>query len=218
MNITIFGATGALGRETLEESLRQGHQVTALVRNPKKLGGNKAGLNIVAGDALDKLAVATAIRGADAVISALGGPPKGTRLAEEDLLQNATRNIVEAMTEHGVERLLYVSAWGVGDSRDHTTALFRYLIQPLAVKDEYVSKEVQEQIVSSSPLNWTLVRPTILTNRPASGYVSGRQLRFEWWRNFVPPTISRADVAQFMLEEIDGGSRYSRSPVMVSGK
>jgi putative NADH-flavin reductase len=218
MNITVFGATGALGTEIVKEGLKRNHQLTVLVRNPQKLGDDKASLNIITGDAIDKMAVAKAIHDADMVVSALGGPPKGTQIAVEELLQNATQNIVEAMTEYKVNRLLYVSAWGVGDSRGYTTAMFRYIIQPLAVKAEYANKEIQEQIVSTSNLNWTLVRPTILTNHSKSGYVSGRQLKFEWWHNIIPPMISRADVAQFILDESDDKSRYSMSPVMITGE
>src|SRR5258707_637470 len=125
MNIVIFGASGALGTKVVGEGLSRGHQVTVLVRDPTRLRVDPSAVQVVTGNAHDKAVVSRVIRGADAVISALGGPPKGTAIPEQELLHHATRTIVDAMTEQGIARLVYVSAWGVGDSRSHTTLTFR---------------------------------------------------------------------------------------------
>jgi uncharacterized protein YbjT (DUF2867 family) len=84
------------------------------------------------------------------------------------------------------------------------------------VADEYADKELQERIVSTSGLDWTLVRPTVLTDGPAHPWVAARQLAFAWWRNVLPPMISRASVARFIVDEVERPS-WARQPVLLSG-
>lgn len=163
MNVALFGGTGDLGLSVAREAVRRGHRLAILARDPNRVD-SQLGARCVKGDARDQSAVEAAIEDADVVISALGGPPKGTVMPAAELLHHATETIVVAMQKAGVKRLLYTSAWGVGDSRARVGPMMNYVIRPIVVKDEYADKEIQEEIIMRSPLDWTVVRPTVLTN------------------------------------------------------
>ena len=203
MHIVIFGATGATGRCLVEQALDQGYDVTAFARNPLALTLRHDRLSIVRGDVFQSATVREAIANQDVVLCAIGGHDR-LRVAlsghprSPGLCTIGTRNIIEAMRSLGVSRLICLSAWGIGDSKGRVPVLFRNVIFPLLMKEEYEEKEAQEQLIRQSPLDWTIVRPSRLTNGPRTGaYRMQSSLKFSWQSH-----ISRADVADGLLKQL----------------
>jgi putative NADH-flavin reductase len=210
MNLLVFGSTGATGRLIVEQALSQGHNVTAYGRNATILGINDPHFTFVQGDALDKTQVDRAMQGQDAVISALGGSKHHGPIPESQQLYHATQIIVDSMIRHHIKRLVYITAWGVGDSRNKVPPFFRYVLVPIIVKREYADKEMQESIIRQTGLDWTILRPVILTNGPRSGK---HQLTDTVNRLFMS-RVSRADVADVALLVVNDPS-YARRAVFV---
>jgi len=203
MNIVIFGATGATGRYLVEQALEQGYDVAAFARNPLALPIRHAHLSIVTGDVFEQASVEEAVANQDAVLCAIGGHDR-LRVArsrhprQPGLCSVGTRNILDAMKKYHVSRFICLSAWGVGDSKDRLPFVFKHIILPLLMKEEYEDKEAQEQLIRQSTLDWTIVRPARLTNGPRTGrYRMQASLEFSSQWN-----ISRADVADCMLKQV----------------
>lgn len=190
MKLAIFGASGATGRQLLEQALAAGHQVTILVRNPASIPLQNKRLKVVSGDARDPEMVSAVIAGQDAVLSTLGATNPGP----VTICTEAMTQILAAMSRHGVRRLVALSAYGVLDS--HTGGLYNRLVW-LLKKDKMLDKEQMERLIQQSRLDWTLVRPPALTNGPHThNYKVGTNLPIK-----VTSHISRADVADFMLRQ-----------------
>jgi putative NADH-flavin reductase len=208
MKLTIVAATGGIGRRALEQALAAGHDVTAVVRNPRKL---PSGVPAVTVDlaAADPAALESAVAGADAVLSCLG--PHS--VSEAGIASRGTRAIVQAMQATGVRRIVVVSAAPISTvpSPGRPTPpkhdpgdgfLMRHLAAPLikaAFRTPYADLAQMEDVLRDSGLDWTVVRPPRLTNRPLSGSYRtalGRNLR----RGIL---VSRADVAHLMLRMLD---------------
>jgi putative NADH-flavin reductase len=204
MKLTIFAATGGIGRQTLEQAVAAGHDVTAVVRNPKKLSRQ---VRVVTSDlaAPDLQGLASAIRGADAVLSGLG--PHST--SEAGIACQGTRAIVQAMQAAHVRRIVAVSAAPIGSvpspgrptppKHDPGDGFFmRHLLGPLtkaALRKVFADLARMEDLLRDSGLDWTVVRPPRLTDKPVTGTyrtAQGQNLR----RGLF---ISRADVAHLML-------------------
>ena len=132
---------------------------------------------------------------------------EGTRL-----FSDSTRILVDAMKATGVKRLISVTGLGAGDSRGHGGLLYDAVVFPLLLKRIYDDKDVQEWIIKSSGLDWTIVRPGLLTNRPATHRY--RVLtRSEDWRS---GTISRADVADFLVRSVDDRAQIGTTPLLIN--
>jgi putative NADH-flavin reductase len=169
MHIAIFGATGVTGRCLIEQALDQGYDVTAFARNPAVVTTQHVRLSMVRGDVFDPATVQEAVANQDAVLCTIGGHDR-LRAARSrhprppGLCTIGTRNILAAMKTLGVSRLIYLSAWGIGDSKGRVPVIF-----PLLMKEEYEDKETQEQLIGHSTLDWIIVRPSRLTNGPRTG-------------------------------------------------
>jgi putative NADH-flavin reductase len=208
MKITIFAATGGIGRQALEQAIAAGHDVTAVVRNPARLSGKT---RIVAADlaAPDPAALSAAIGGADAVLSGLGPRP----LSEAGITSRGTRAIIQVMRATGVRRIVAVSAAPIGTvpspgfqnppQHDPGDGFFmRYLLSPLTkvvLRRHYADLALMEEMLRDSGLDWTVVRPPRLTDKPLSG-----RYRTAFGQNLRGGlTISRADVAHLMLSVLE---------------
>lgn len=206
MNILVFGASGPLGRRIVERALAGGHRVTAFGRTADRMV-SRPGLRTVVGDALDPTAVAAVVPGHDAVVSALGQTSRHSAP-----LHPAAAGIIARMRAVGVHRLVWVSSHGVGDARRRSGVVFERVIAPLLVRAEFADKERQEALVSASDLDWTIVRPARLTDGPATGSVrAAPRLRLG-----VRSSISRADVADFVLAELASGQHLLTAPTIAS--
>jgi putative NADH-flavin reductase len=208
MRLTIFAATGGVGRQVLEQAVAAGHDVTAVVRNPAKVA---ADVRIVRADLADPDpdVLASAVKGADAVLSGLGPHSR----AEAGIAAPGTRAIVEAMKAADVRRILVVSAAPAGTvptpGRPHPPKhdpgdgfFMRHVLGPVskvALGPVFADLAEMEDVLRSSGLDWTSVRPPRLTDKPATG-----AYRTAVGENVRGGTVvSRADVAAFMLAVLD---------------
>lgn len=206
--ILVLGATGGTGQQVVSQALQKGHLVTVLVRTPERLTTTSDRLRVLTGSVTDDApALAAAVRGQDVVISALGA---GKSLKPSGLIARSVPAIVRAMKDEGVRRLIFTSGYGVGATRRDVPLLPRVLIR-LLLRDIYADKDAGEADLRRSDLDWTLVYPVTLTNGPRTGqYRVGERLTL---RGF--PTISRADVADFLLSQVEDGT-HVRQGVLIS--
>lgn len=205
--ILVLGATGGTGRLIIKQALSGGYDVAALVRSPER-AGDLQGVELIAGDARDEAALRQALKGRDAVVSALGTPASPFR--EVTLLSSATTALVSAMKAEHVSRLVCITGIGAGDSAGHGGFLFDNLIFPILLRNVYADKNRQEEVIRSSGLDWVLVRPSVLNNRPG-----GQTIRaLTDLSGFHGGTISRDDVAQFVLEQVQHDAWVHRSPLI----
>ncbi len=205
--ILVLGATGGTGRLIVAQSLARGYDVTALVRSPGK-AKSLPGAKLVVGDARDPKVLREVLRGRDAVVSALGTPASPFR--EVMLLSEVTRTLVGAMRDEGVARLVAVTGIGAGDSRGHGGFAFDRLILPLLLRHVYADKDRQEDIVRQSGLDWVLVRPTVLSNKPGRGAVRA----LVDLAGFHGGSIAREDVARFVLDQVETDAWIGRTPLI----
>jgi putative NADH-flavin reductase len=190
----------------LKAAQAEGYSVTALARDPQALSDVGPGVVVVPGDAFDESSVRHCVSGQNAVLIALGAK-RGTG---STVCSDGTQNIVNAMTQSGVSRVICISARGVGDSADGAGFVFSKIIRPLLLKNEYADKEKQETILTASPLEWTIVRP----GRLADGSPS-KAIRESVHMSGSPTAqIPRASVAQFVVGELEH-PRYMRQAVTI---
>lgn len=213
MNIAIFGASGSTGKLLVSRCLAAGYNVTALVRTPASFPiADPNHLRVVEGNAFDPSAVRQAIEGADVVLSALGA----RSLKREDVLERAIPIIVSAMQQTGVRRIIALgSAGALPTSLDKQPAWRRWIVQNIMyntlLKWPVASQISQWNSLSHSNLDWTMVMPPMLTNSPAHGI-------YRIDSDALPPNgsrISRADVADFMMQQIDN-SQWIKRGVYIS--
>ncbi len=213
--ILIVGASRGTGLETVRKALAAGHSVRALARSASTIPIEDEKLEKVTGDATDKTALLNALEGVDAVIVTLGAAPSAsTTISGTRLFSTATRALVDTMKETGVRRLVAVTGIGAGESRGHGGLLYDWVIFPLVLKRVYDDKDVQEQIIRQSGLDWTIVRPGLLTNGPATGQYRALLDPSEWRAG----QISRADVADFLVREVAERKYAGQAPVLLGGE
>jgi putative NADH-flavin reductase len=209
--VLIIGASKGIGLETVKCALKAGHRVRAMARSVVRIPVRDANLETVTGDALDPDAVTRALAGVDVVIQTLGvtaGPEflfKPVRL-----FSDATCVLVAAMEETGVRRLICVTGLGAGDSRGRGGLLYNSAFH-LFLGRVYDNKDVQERIIRKSKLDWTIARPGILTHGPMTGGYQVLDNPDDWRCGF----ISRADVAHFLVKQIDNDQYLGKTPVLI---
>ena len=206
MKLLVFGATGPTGQHIVSQALKQGHDITAFVRNPPKLKAAGSRLRLVTGSVPDDpQTVAEAVRGRDAVISALG---VGQTFRPRGLIARSVPVIVSAMERQGVSRLIFLSAAGVGHT--YPLPLLLGLFTRTLLRWIYADKAVGEALIAASQLDWTVVHPVILTHGVKTGrYRVGERLALDGGR-----TISRADVAHFVLTQLSDRTYVRKTPVI----
>jgi putative NADH-flavin reductase len=211
MKLVIFGATGGTGQALVQQALDRGHTVTAFVRKASRMRIKDARLSLALGNVLDYGTVEAAIAGQDAVLSALGHKQW---LIKSSILSRGTRNILAAMTKCGVRRFVCETSLGVGDSRGRLGILYTFFLIPLLLYYYFRDKELQEQYIKQSALDWVIVRPALLTNGKQTGAVNdGKNVGSRLFTH----SISRADVASFMLSEVKDDRYLRETPGVESG-
>ncbi len=195
MKIAIFGGTGRVGNEVLNQALAAGHEVVALVRSPEKLTVEDK-LTIIKGNVTDVEAVARTISGADLVFSALG-TDKTTTLTE------AVPHMVKAMKENDISRIVTIGTGGILQSRIDSEKL-RYQAGDSNRRLTFAAEEHHKvyDLLRESELNWTIVCPTYLPDGEAEG-------NYRTERDFLPEDgkkISVGDTANFAYEELVTGN------------
>ncbi|MFF3639678.1 NAD(P)-dependent oxidoreductase [Streptomyces sp. NPDC002564] len=199
MRLTVFGATGGIGREIVRQALTAGHQVTAVVRDPARLTVTGEGLEVFRADVRDPQALRPAVAGRDAVLSGLGARNRAD--AARGLATELTRAVLRAVDAEGTRRLLVVSAAPVGPRAAGSPVMDRAVLAVIgaALKGVYTDLAAMEAELAASATDWTSVRPPRLLDRPLTGSyrtVIGGSPR-------SGRTIGRADVAHAMLGMID---------------
>jgi uncharacterized protein YbjT (DUF2867 family) len=207
MRILVMGATGATGRLIVGEAVAKGYEVVALVRSKAK-AADLAGAELIEGDARDAAALTRAIAGCDAVISSLGTSMSPFR--EVNMLSTATRALVGVMAEQSIRRLVCITGMGAGDSRGHGGFFYDRLFEPLMLRKVYKDKDRQESAIRASALDWIIVRPTVLNDKPARGRIRA----LTDLSGVHGGTISRADVADFVVQQVTADMWLRKAPLI----
>lgn len=212
MRVLICGATGNIGRLTTDKALQAGHEVTAFARSPQKLE-NKEHLYKAQGDVMDADSVNAVMVNQDVVLAVFGAPPNWSNITSvRDLCTVGTRNIMDAMKQYGVKRLVCMTGIGAGNSKGHGRFVFDNLILPVMLGRIYVDKNRQEKEVMESDLDWIIVRPTELTDDAESNdYRVLTNLKDE-----KAKTIARADVADFLVKQIESDCYLHQTPLITN--
>jgi len=207
MKVLVFGSTGRTGRHLVAQALEQGHAVTAFARDPSKLEMRHEKLRLVRGDVLDPTSVESAVRGQDALLSALGAGPGQPKTVFSD----GMRTILRMMETRGVSRIVCVSAAGV--LHENAGSFLGNALLGLsrrALRGVYEGHRWQLEAIRESSVKWVAVRPVLLTNGPRTGkyrvVLEGIPKKGYW--------ISRADVADFMLKQLTRDGYVRRLPAI----
>jgi len=195
MKIIIFGASGGTGLEVIRQALEAGHLVTAFVRTPSKLNIEHPNLTIFQGNVMDAAAVEKAIAGQDAVISTLGP----TRPLVPAMMETGARNIITAMKNHGLRRLISTTGAGVHQPEDQPKFmdLLIGVLLNLFARDVVGDSAEGVRLIQSSGLDWTIVRFPRLMNGLHTG-----KYRVGYVSKASSTQFSRADAADFLLKEL----------------
>jgi putative NADH-flavin reductase len=213
MKIIVFGATGGTGKLIVSQALAKGHSVTAFVRNPEGLTADPH-LRVIQGDLFDLATVVDAVRGHRAVLSALGARSR----QKADILANAIPVMLEAMRQEYVTRLIVLGA--SGGQRDHgkyqnaLTNMAIWVAKKTVLKHPFVDQAAQERLLAASDVDYTIVRAPRLLDGPFTG-------TYRVLPDALPPgalSISRADVADFMLQQLTDPRFHRQGPYIGSGK
>jgi putative NADH-flavin reductase len=202
MKILILGATGATGKNLIEQAVKAGHDVTAYVRNPAKLLNLQNKIHIIPGELHDAIKLTEAVKGQDAVLSSLGYK----NLFDKSLfVSKAIQTVINAMNLYGVKKIVYESASGVGGKESVSNPVLRFFLNLFHAANPFKDHFQVETILKNSAVNWTIIRPGMLTNGSLKGkYRSGVNLKRTIY-------ISRADVAHCMLQAIDDKEMSNKS-------
>jgi uncharacterized protein YbjT (DUF2867 family) len=195
MNILVIGASQGTGALAVKAALAKGHQVTAFARSPQKLALQHPNLKRLPGDFHQPPSVSAAMPGHDAVIITASATKMSAFKENPHYFSQGTGYAIDAMKSAGVKRLVVLSALGTGASRPLVAWPIRVLAIGFLLKEAFADHEVQEQQVRDSGLEWTIARPGRLTDGPARlQYVKTTAIEA------VPSSISRADVADFLVQ------------------
>lgn len=204
MKIAIFGASGRTGILTVYQALDKGHQVTAFARKASSVTIQHKNITVIQGDILEYDKVKQAIEGQDVIILALGVETR----KPTTVLSEGTKNIIRAMEETGVNRLICMSSAGI--LGNDAGFLFGKIIMPLFLKQVFIDKVRQMKLIQESKLDWVIIRPTGLTDAPKTGKYKITEGAPGSLR------IPRADVADFMLKLVTD-KQYDRQMPAIAG-
>jgi putative NADH-flavin reductase len=199
MKLTVFGATGGVGRQVVQQALDAGHEVIAVVRAPARLPipAHERLKVVTVTDLTDHEALLPVVTGRDAVISALG-PANNKQARTAPIAGAALRAILTAMDQAGVRRLSAISAAPVGPAAEGEGLLTRAVVLPLLrrlQRDTYADLTAMEEAIGASRTEWTVIRPPMLVDKP----LTGTYRRVVGGNVAGGRTISRADVADALL-------------------
>ena len=205
MKLAIIGGTGKTGKELLKQGLEAGHHITALVRNPKKVKIQHPNLKVIQGNVLNAADLEGIFKDKEAVLSALGHK---RFLGPSNILSQGTENILQAMKTDKVSRFICITSTGINDNRFKLGLYYTLFVIPFIVFFYFRDKAKQERLIMESDLNWTVVRPGQMTNgKKRMQYKQGANLG----SYILTKMISRADVAHFMLSQINSPTYYQKA-------
>lgn len=208
MKVIVFGATGNVGKLTVQRLLQDGHEVTAFARRPEQINLTHENLHLAAGNATDPQSVAAAIEGHDSVVITLGAGMN----RKSTIRSQGTLNVIRGMQAHGVKRLICQSTLGTHESNPNLNFFWKRIMFGALLRPVFRDHELQEQLVWASGLDWTIVRPSAFDDGPATGRFKegfGPTERLKTLR------ITKADIAAFLSRQISD-MRYMRRAVAIS--
>lgn len=206
VRLLVLGGSGGTGRQVVAQALDAGHDITVLARDPSEVGVQHQRLRMIQGDVIASAALGEAMRGQEAVISAIG---RGKSFKSENLIAQSVPGIIAAMRANGVKRLIFTSALGVGDSYRDSPLLPKIFFRTL-LRGIYADKLIGDQMIRNSGLDWTIVQPVVLTNGPLTrNYRVGEQLRLSGVNK-----VSRADAAHFIIDRINDRSTFGKTLIV----
>lgn len=209
MNVAILGSTGKVGTHLVEQALDRGWDVIAFARSPEKLSDLRERVTVVEGDVQDADAVDRAVRDADAVVSAVGH----TESSADNVLEVTARHVVAAMNEHGVDRLVTLVGAGVDTDMDDTT-FSRWMVRTtmkLFVGAMLQDAQRHSDVIRETDLDWTIVRPPRLNDDEPTGETRAGYLDLGF-----SDQITRADLASFMLDQVESDEWVGELPMVAN--
>lgn len=200
--IIVFGASGATGSQVVAQALEAGHTVTAVVRNPTTFLMQHPKLFVIKGDVMMRETFSNVVHGQDIVISAIG-----SRNTKPTTLYSAgIKNIISTMQEHKIQRIICLSAGALYTNPQmglFIRLLTRLVLQPI-LKEPYADMRLMETILQESALDYTIIRPPRLTNKPLT-----RKYRSVINDHLTRPfSITRADLAHYILNHLDDSRTF----------
>lgn len=208
MKVVVFGATGRTGRRVVERALEAGHEVTGVARTPSKMELTHERLILEQGDILDYDSFASVLQGQDAVVSTVG---KGEFFSRVKLYSEGIENIIRAMENYGLSRLIAISSGGTHPGWDRNNSIFyEFVIKRIFLRGEYADMRRMEDLIMDTDLDWTIVRPSGLSDEDGTGEY---QVKVGY---SVPEsdTTTRDDLAEFIVDELES-DHYVREGVAV---
>lgn len=214
MNILLLGGTGRTGKLVLQVAKEQGHRVNCLVRNAGKIP-NSEGAQVFEGNAINSDDLEKAISGCEAVVSVLNISrtsdfPWARLRTPSNYLSEVMTNTIRLAKKHSIKRLVVCSAWGVAETKKDLPTWFNWFIDNSNIGVAYKDHERQEKLLNDSDIDWTIVRPSGLTNSKK------QQKIIESYANSPAPKllISRLSVARFMIEALKRDDLIKKAPVI----
>lgn len=209
--VLIIGASKGIGLETVKAALAAGYTVRAFARSAANIPIDDVRLTKIPGDALSRADIDKALDGVDAVIQSLGVASLGELAGGSTLFSQSTRILIDAMKATGVARLIAVTGLGAGNSRGRFGFFYDRIMFPLFLARIYADKDVAEGMIANSGLAWTIARPGILTNGPATMHYKVLPNSEDWRYG----SISRRDVAEFLVQQISDRRMLGKTPLLI---
>jgi putative NADH-flavin reductase len=206
MRVTVFGASGRVGRHVVAAARAAGHELTVLSRSAEL--PVREGVAVVKGDMGELEAVRRAVAGSEAVVSAVG--PRNNTRGDELALEAGMRNVTQAMADGGVRRLVVLSGAAVtvpGDRKPVIDTVASRFVRLMA-RHVVGAKQREFQVIAATDLDWTALRPAIVTDGEPRGYRLSMQLR-------PGARTTRADVGQAMVDQLTDAEFIRRAPFVL---
>jgi putative NADH-flavin reductase len=209
--ILVVGGSRGIGLEVCRIAATRKHFVRSMSRASRPADKTGKSYEVFNGDALNAADISRALEGIDVVVQALGVPQSlDFILKPVTLFSKATRVLLPAMKQAGVSKLVAVTGFGAGDSREAINFLQKPAFD-MIFKKAYDDKSVQERLIEESDLEWLIVRPGVLMNWPTKGDYTVLTRPREW-RNGI---VARADVADFIVKRIETDNLNREKPVII---
>lgn len=204
MKLLVLGATGKVGKVLTRQALSKGHTVTALVRSPQKLGDLESKITVLKGEYFDHQCLSNALKGVDAVLTTIGPPMKRSPNANE--YSDAMKSLVNAMEENSVTRIIAIGGAGLRLNNEPIAfgrAMMRRILILLSGAN-YLDKEKEHNVLFSSDLEWTIIRPPQIADAKGEFTVTTDKVR-----SFKADTEQLTD---YMLACLDNDSTVRTAP------
>lgn len=209
VRVLVIGAGRGVGLETVHQALEAGFEVRAMARSANNIEIEQRNLEKLPADATSIEDVRNAVKDCDAVITTLGIGPTRQNVT---LFSDTARNVIQAMQENNVERLIAVTGMGAGNSKGTGGFIYSKLLQPMLLGPIYEDKNREEELIQASDLAWTIVRPGILTRLPKRDNYHVLKEPAKWRAGF----ITRSDVADFLVKQITDREYIHQTPMLIN--